>query len=65
MPTTTAQEASSIVAAFRAPHPIEPEYPRGTRETHNWCRTCGVDVYPVKNGWRHDTAVVVRLRAAS
>jgi hypothetical protein len=52
----TEQEATRTVAAYRSSHVIDPEYPRGTREHRNWCRTCGIDVYTVRNGWRHDPA---------
>lgn len=54
-------EAAQAVAAYRATHAIDPEYPRDTRELHNWCRSCWIDIYPIKGGWRHDTAQVERL----
>ena len=47
-------EATVTLARFRSDHVIDPEYPRTTREPKNWCRTCGVLIYPIRNGWRHD-----------
>ena len=61
-PARTAQEAGQMLAAFRAPHPIDAEYPHGSQEP-NYCRTCGVSVYPVKFGFRHDPAEVAILIA--
>jgi len=61
-PAATAEEAGKMLAAFRSQHPIDPEYPRNTRE-QNFCRTCGLSIYPVKNGFRHDMAEVAILVA--
>lgn len=57
----TEQEATATVAAYRASHTIDPEYPRNTREPRNWCRTCGIDIYPVRGGFRHDRAIIGSL----
>lgn len=48
------QERVQRLRLYQSKHAIDPEYPRGTREPVNWCRFCGVRVYPIKNGWRHD-----------
>jgi len=61
----TEQEATATVAAYRAPHTIDPEYPRNTRETRNWDRNCGIDIYPIKGGFRHDPATIAVLVASS
>ena len=61
----TEQEATRTVVAYRSSHTIDAEYPRGSREPRNWCRTCGVGVYAIKNGWRHDPADIEVIVATS
>lgn len=59
-------EATRTLAAYRTPHVIDPEYSAQSRE-RNWCRTCGVTVYPVARGrlWRHDMSEVCVLEAVA
>ncbi len=52
------EAAASEVRAYRSDHTIEPMFPRDTIEFENWCLTCGIKVYPIKNGWRHDHAEI-------
>lgn len=53
-------EARTQLDLYRSKHAIDPEYPRGTR-FENYCRHCGIRLYEIKGGFRHDEGEVYRL----